>query len=390
MFGTRVMRLVLVSLMLCSGVMAKSLDLSSDKLKDTSIASLPERTLTIGVVENVAPLTTHFGDAYHGLLVDIFMRSYEKSDYSDWKIKFVPYVDRHDAIDDIAVGKLDFLLGDFAFNGLDDVADFSSSFPVYIDEFVVVTKSAPKSLAVIFSIIWDDLLKSVLILSLLLMVIFSVLLYIFESNVHPHMKDAGFIEKSSYSFFMVAACYLRDLVYDPATNSGRILMSIWMVISIFLITVITSIVTTSVITLTHFNESNITSLKQVTNQKIGYIDLEVAFAHAIQVLPSQPVSFAGYPEMVDAVINGEIRFGLGSKLLLTEKLNQFPDLRNKISLSSLAVGYEGFVILYSSKHPERTKVYNNILNSYRERINDGTLFHLCERYVDHPEHCNYY
>ncbi|MAV28244.1 MAG: hypothetical protein CMF43_00345 [Legionellales bacterium] len=390
MFISNITHLLIVSLMLWSGAMAKEIHLSSDKVNDGTIAVLPDQVLTVGVVEDVAPLTTNFGGDYHGLLVDIFMRSHEKSDYSDWKIKFVPYADRHDAIDDIAAGKLDFLLGDFAFNGLDSVTEFSSSFPVYIDEFVVVTKSASKSLAVIFSIIWDDLLKSVLGLSLLLIIIFSVLLYIFESHVHPHMKDASLIEKSSYSFFMVAACYLRDLVYEPATNAGRILMSIWMIISIFLITVITSIVTTSVITLTHFNESNITSLSQITNQKIGYIDLEVAFAHAIEVLPSQPVPFAGYPEMVDAVINGDIQFGLGSKLLLTEKLKRFPELRDKVSLSSLAVGYEGFVILYSSKHPDRSKVYDNILNSYRGRINDGTLFHLCERYVDYPEHCNYY
>ena len=129
----------------------------------------------------------------------------------------------------ISSGKLDFLLGDFAYSGRDSLTDFSISLPVYIDEFVVITKVTPKSLAAIISIIWDDLLKHAIILSFVLMIIFSALLYIFESRVHPNMKDAALFERTSYCFFMVAACYLRDLVYDPVTNAGRILMSIWMI-----------------------------------------------------------------------------------------------------------------------------------------------------------------
>jgi len=71
----------------------------------------------------------------------------------------------------------------------------------FIDENIIITKKKDITFLQILNLIWSDLLKKVLFLSLLISLVVWALLYLFEGSKHEDLKDATLWERLSYTFF---------------------------------------------------------------------------------------------------------------------------------------------------------------------------------------------
>ncbi|MAH61454.1 MAG: hypothetical protein CMF42_04100 [Legionellales bacterium] len=317
-----------------------------------------------------------------GLSVDLTNELLDAEFLDHYQKKYIIYSDHIQAKSDLEKNKIDILLGDFT----SSIKVSQYSIPFFLDEIVILSFSKILSFNEIIKIIWNDLVQDILLFSIFLIILFSILLYYFENKVHPHMKDSSFIERLSYSFFMVTACFLRDLVYDPVTNTGRIIMGIWMIISLFLITIVTSVITSSVITLTHFNDSDLSDYRDLHQQRVGYVVYEPSQFEALKTISAIPIPYNDYQSLQKAIFNHEIYYAAVSKLIVTDLLKHEIIDRNQLSISNLVIGFESMSILISEKFGKKYSL--PLKKSFDEIDANGKIFNLCQQYLDHPQNCN--
>lgn len=343
--------------------------------------TVDSKVLTVGYMEYDSPASYTLSGEPRGIAVDLFKATQEKLRITT---RWVPYHTHEEATTALSNKHIDVLVGAFVHDQHHAQAGITETPVYFIDTDIIIAPKGTLSFADVLNMIWNDLLQNTLLFSLFAGLIFWVLLCVFEGSKHPELKEMGLAEKMSYTFFEIWACFLRDLLYRPVTNIGRVLMSLWMFLSIILITVVTSIMTSTIIVLHTGSQTHITKPQVLYQQNVGYLAGHHSTAEAILLAGgrSQPIDDIG--GVVEAVaINHSIPYGVVSKTMLVDYLLAYPEVKEQLMISSVPIAYEGWVLLAQ----QDLSLYSAMKAALLDVIDDGRIYGICAMYVSHPEHC---
>ncbi len=338
------------------------------------------KTINIGFMDDDYPASYDLDGKRYGITYDLFQNIADKLKLD---ANYINYHSQEDAISDLSSGKLSVLLGGFVHDRSYEEKSIVHSPVFFFDEDIVISPKETLSFTNIIEMIWTDLLKNTIIFSIAISILVWLLLLIFEGRKHNDLKKMKFFEKLSYMFFQVWACFLRDLIYNPATNVGRIIMSFWMFFSILMITVVTSILTSTIIILNTDSVSPIKGSRELHFKDVGYIKGHHSSELAISLVGGHAHSYEYIGGALTDIIKNDIDYAVLSKTTLNDYLFYKSDYKDKIVLSNVTVGYEGWVILYN----KNDKIYYDINREIIHFVEEGNLYPICSKYITHPEHC---
>ena len=302
----------------------------------------------------------------------------------DLTVDYIPYHSHKKALHDLEQQEISVLLGAYTHDPQYQKRGINHSPSFFIDEDVIITTKKEISVSNIIEMIWTDLLKNTLIISLGISLLFWALLYFFEGSKHEHLKHCTRTEKLSYTFFLFCSCFLRDLIYDPVTNAGRILMSLWMIISIMMMTVITSILTSTIILISADNAHTVQHASDLHLKRVGTLKGHHSTSFAVKMAGGKSVDYHELSRLLSGVENGEIPYAVVGKTMILDYLTMHPEY-DSIVVTNTSVGYEHWVILYTTHLNQqlRQKIDKEIIHV----IETGKLYPICAKYILHPEHC---
>ena len=343
----------------------------------------------IGFMSGEAPVSyVTYHDNLTGIGYDLIQDIQSRTDIST---RYHVYHHPDDALSMLNENKINMLIGPFSDDITSQYTNTVTSHPYFIDELVLVIPKHSIYLGSLNAVIWNGLLERTLLFALILASIFTLLLYCFESQVHPHMKKCSIPEKISYCVFTIFACFCRDLLYDPVTSIGRLLVSIWMVISVILITVITSIVTSSIIFLHEHGPDDIKDFVELKQQNVGYIDGDEMAKNLLKELYTRPRSYETPENLLMALVDEELPYAVLPKSQYQYYVQANRYLRNGTTLTKMTLGYKKWVVVLN-KHFAHSLHHNQNFLTVIDTIIDHdvkelTMFKLCKRYIDAPSHC---
>lgn len=345
--------------------------------------SLAQNTLRVGYITHDEPIAYAFNNEPQGIMPDLFSKVLNKMGSNYIKtVKWIPFDDEEEAEKQFINKELDFLLGEYS-NADIDPHMLGVGVPIYDDPIFIIAKKKSLSIFDLFNLIWSDLLKTALIYSVGLIVLFTLIIYYVESTRHPHMRNSTRREGLWFTFFTVTACFLRDLVYEPVTNMARFFYGAWMIISLFLITVITSIVTSTIILSSTDSTIRTLELNHLTHQPIAYITAHHSHEILISNIEGVPKGYHSLDEIVNALDKEEILYAA-----IPESVFDALYHRSKVKIvkSKSPIGYESYKILISSALP---KAFIDQFNDYLvDTMLAVNMYRLCSQYTDKPNHCN--
>ncbi|GEM_PF-2321023 len=345
-------------------------------------------TLKIGVLENDAPASMRlFTEKPSGIgyeLVDNIIRGLPL------KPSYVFYQNRKQAIDAIKANQIQVLVGSYEENPDLDQYNISSTSPYYIDELAITTTKKEISMVEILSLIFNRLFMITLIGSLLIGTLFSIILFFLEKDKHPHFKDCPTYEKVSYSFFTIFSCFFRDLLYDPVTSLGRILFGVWMILSVFVITILGALVTSSVLHLMNHGGHSIHNIEHLRNSSVGMLYGQTRLEKLLKKSGATTVEFLDSTTMFEALRDSQIDHVATARTNLNEHYKLHPEDTTVLVTSTISLGYEAWT-LYMNKHYGNVIFGKPLIESFNHKINtyrkDFQLYAICSHYIPDPAHC---
>jgi hypothetical protein len=342
--------------------------------------TLDSDIINVGFMENDNPTSFMFNQERKGIAVDLFK---EVATNLKLNINYIGYHDHLHALNDLKNNNISVLLGTFSHDPSYEKMGLVSSSVYFIDEDIIVAPQQHVSFNSISEMIWTDLLKQTIYFSFIIGIIVWLLLLAFEGSRHAELKEISFIDKVSYTFFQVWACFLRDLIYNPATNSGRILMSMWMFFSILMITIVTSILTSTIIILTSKSHSIIQSSREMHFKDVGYIQGNHSSSFAITAVGAHAVPYEYSHDLLNDIKNNKLHYAVVGKTMLEDYLFYNPKAEEDLSISNVGTNYEGWILLFNSTN----KIYSRISSEMVKFIQSGSIYSICSKYVSYPEYC---
>ena len=306
------------------------------------------------------------------------------------KIDYIKFDNRKTAIQAIKNNDIQLLVGSFEADK--DLAKYNitNTKPYFIDQINIVSKKYELSIMEILNLVFNKLFLLTLFICFVVGIFFTILLYFVEKDSHPHFKDCSRFEKLSYSFFTIFSCFFRDLLYDPVTTFGRTLFGIWILISVFSVTVLSAIITSSVLYLMDKGTETLYNTSDLKTTQIGVIFGQKRLEDMIKKAGGKPVIYDTMSLAFDALIDNKINYFAAGKTNLSKFLDRNYEIKEQISVSKVSLGYETWVILSNQYYGQiiMDETLVNILDKslYKYR-NDFTMFNICSRYIDHPELC---
>ena len=370
-------KIIIIVFVFANLVYAENIIDKSDNIKDQYQQI---KTINVGFMYADAPVTYNLDGKRYGIAYDLFQNIADKLKLN---VNYINYDSHKDAISDLSSGKLSVLLGGFVHDASYEEKNIIHSPVFFVDEDIIVGPKETLSFASVLAMMWTDLLKNTILFSVAVSVFVWLLLLIFEGRKHDDVKKMKFFEKLSYMFFQVWACFLRDLIYNPATNAGRIIMSAWMFFSILMITVVTSILTSTIIILNTDSVSPIKSSRELHFKDVGYLSGHHSSHFAISLLGGHAKEYDGYDEFLTGVAKKDVDHGVLGKTDLYDYLSKHSNFKDLIVVTNLAVSYEGWVLLYN----KNDKIYSDINRELVHFVEAGNLYPICSKYISHPEHC---
>ena len=342
----------------------------------------------VGVLTDDAPTSfvTSSGEL-SGIGIELFNRIYADLPVSR---KWVHYSDRRKALEDIKNNKIQLLIGSFEEDNSVHEHNITQTLPFFIDPIVIVSTKVELSLSEIMSLVFNRLFITILLGSLLLGILITLILFFLEKDSHPHMKNEKNPEKLSYCFFTVFSCFFRDLLYDPVTSLGRFLLGSWILFSVFVISVLSAIITSSILYLMDAGSEIIFHANDLREKKVGMLYGSNRLQKIMRQSDARINLYSNTNDMMQALANNEIAFAALGKTVLEKYIETRFDFKKKIQISSLALGYEAWVMFVNDDYgqiifdaPLSSKI-NYTINDYRNNL---TMHQICSHYVKTPEQC---
>lgn len=339
--------------------------------------------IRIGYITHDQPISYELNQKADGIMPDLIRKVLFKIDPNYEKtVSWVPFKDELVAEEQFKNNQLDFLLGEYS-NADINSREIGVGIPIYDDPIYLVAKKKQLSMVGLFHLIWNDLLTKALLYSLGLIILFTVIIYFLESKKHPQMKDSSRREAFSFTFFTITACFLRDLVYEPVTNAARFFYGAWMIISLFLITVITSVVTSTIILSTTDKTLRSLELSQIKNQEVGYVSAHHSHEILIDNIDAKAHGYHSINEIISNIISENIYYAAIPESVLHSHNHEYDDM---LVVSEMPIGYESYKILISPKF--KTEYINQFNSVLVDVMLEENMYRLCSKYTDMANHCN--
>lgn len=359
----------------------------------TNEVQMDKPHIHVGILVDDYPLVYKFDENYTGYGIAWF--NYFKSQILEtYNINFEyslePYQSHEIALEDLNNNKIQILLGSFSKGDVYGFDNIKASSNYFIDELRIITSKSEITFGKIFKLIWTPLFKDILLSTLIGIFIFAILIIIFEGSQHPNMKKRPIKSKWSYSFFVLFTCYLRDITYDPATNAGRIIFTLWMIFSLVMMAIITAMITSAVLRVSHFNQFAIQSVETLYNQPVGFIENNSSEYNAIRSIGGRPIPYTTIYELVEAVNNNQINFAvMGKSTWQNFDKFHYGEFKNTIMSTSI-IGYESFVIPFNKKiNLDKKHPFNQLINDHLYLSSeDHKRFNICKQFFINPYQCN--
>ena len=83
------------------------------------------------------------------------------------------------------------------------------------------------------------------------------------------------------------------------------------------------------------------------------------------------------------ISNKNIDYGVVSKTMLSDYFLYKPYYKKDIIISTVAVGYEGWVLLYNKDFSAVDKINAELVHL----VERGEFYGICAKHISHPEHC---
>jgi hypothetical protein len=343
-------------------------------------AELPTR-LSVGYLDYLPPVAYSTDDVPQGLAVDIFR---EASASMLVPIQWVPFQDHQSAIEALSKQQVDVLVGDFVHSRLYAPLGIAESMPFFVDEIAVASPRPQLSIENMIELAWTDLLQTTLYFSGVMAVICWLLMLAAEGRRNPKFVDKSWLERASILFFEVAACFLRDLLYAPVTNVGRILFSLWMFFSVVMVTIILSIITSTIVIISTDSDKVISSAYDLHLHHVGFLEGHEASRKAITMAGGLAKEYHLFDTLFAAFDQqGGIEHAAVGKTALDCYRQDHPEVLEHVSTSSIAIGYESWVFLYRANLDGAQKL-EDAIGVFLEH---GKQFAICQQYMRHPENC---
>ncbi len=344
--------------------------------------------VNVGILTDDAPSSsiTISGEP-EGIGVDLF-----KDIVADLPIKIQPifFHDRRLAIEAIKSNSIQVLIGSFDEDPSLTHYNVDSSTPYLINELTITSMKKSISLFEILALVFNPLFITVLSSSMALGLLFTLLLYLLEKDKHPHFKRCSNAEKISYCFFTVFSCFFRDLLYDPVTSLGRLLFSVWMVVSVFTITILSALITSSVLFLMNMGSQTLYNVGDLRNASVGHL---YGYPRLEGLLKKSGADTEQYPDLTSlfsALRNGDIEYIALGRTSLDKYYEQHRKHESLMTTSNIYLGYETWSV-YVNKTYGSIVFDKPLLTTMNERINQYRnnfhLFEICSHYIDTPEQC---
>jgi len=345
------------------------------------IAPDNKEIISAGYISGDAPASYNIDGKRSGISVELFDSI---SKQMGLKVNYHAYYSHSKALQDLSENKINILIGAFVHDTKYKNMDIVHSPAFFIDENIIISPVSDLSFSAVYEMIWTPLLQKTILFSFLASIIFWFLLFLFEGSRHPDLKKKNFFEKLTYTFFQIWACFLRDLLYDPVTNAGRILMSLWMFFSIIMITIVTSIMTSTIILLNGGHNSLVGSVNDLHYQNVGFLEGHHSSEYSIAVVGghTKPYEYIG-DLLADLSARKSIDYGVVSKTMLDDYLLYKPSYKENIVISTVATGYEGWVFLYNKNFSGISGINNELVHL----VESGEFYGICAKHISHPEHC---
>ncbi|MAJ82036.1 MAG: hypothetical protein CMF41_03880 [Legionellales bacterium] len=306
------------------------------------------------------------------------------------KTSFIHFNDRQQALKSIESNDIQLLVGSFEESLELEPFNIVSSLPYFIDPIVIVSLKKHISMKEVLSLVFNRLFVIVFVGSLVLGLLFTIILFFLEKDKHPHFEGCSTKEKFSYSTYAIFTCFFRDLLYDPVTTLGRVLLTIWMVFSVFAITILAALVTSSVLHLMKHGGQSIYSINDLNNSKVGILLGKPRLNQVLVKSGSTPVLYVNLETLFQALTEKKIDHVAVGKSNYEEYLSLNSSTSSQFVESNVALGFDAWTLYVNKYYGSITlkepliNIINAAINQYR---NDFKLYRICSDYTSHPEYC---
>ena len=344
--------------------------------------------VSVGILTDDAPASsiTLSGEP-DGIAVHLF-----KDIVGDMPIKIQPvfFHDRRLAIEAIKSNTIQVLIGSFDEDPSLADDNIAATIPYLINELTITSLKKSISLFEISTLVFNSLFITVFLFSMSLGLLFTLMLYLLEKDKHPHFKHCSNTEKISYCFFTVFSCFFRDLLYDPVTSMGRLLFSVWMVVSVFTITILSALITSSVLFLMNTGSQTLYSVGDLRNHSVGHLFGYPRLETLLKKSGASTEKYSDITSLFAALRNGDVEYIALGRTSLDKYYQLHQKHESLMTTSDILLGYETWSLYVNKSYgsivfekPLRDTI-NKKISDYR---NDFHLFELCSLYIDTPEQC---
>lgn len=336
----------------------------SNSLIATSGAEKEQKILNIGVRSNSMPISGHVDGNFRGFSVSLWKKVVDDLGYS---YKYSLINDDFLGLELVRLGVLDAIIGPYDINPVGfDLLDYST--PILINSVNMVVLNHPVSFSSIMNEVTTPLLKNTLLWTFLLFFIFTLFLWLMERKHHSLLKKTTLYNSVGNCLWVLVCAFVRDLVYTPATSSGRWLMSLWLMCSVVFMTILASSVTATIISIKTSKYSEFSSKADIEGLPVGAIENRsgqyVAEKYGARVMLSE-----SFDELFEWLQEGKVKSIIGDKSILQYYIKSHPNL--PVHMSSINFETELYAFVFRHGSLLTKEIDHVLLNMQADKSNEG-------------------
>jgi len=330
------------------------------------VATAAQRTIKVGVIERPPFLVKKEDGTYSGLAFDIWNRVAESQ---NWTSKYVTL--SSDLADDFAAlkaGKVDVLVGGIPVNtqGLSAV-DFSR--PIFINRVGLVYHKTGRSFWKILGFLLMDR-GNYFILGLVgLFLVFCHLLWLSESGEDYRKNIGQYIWQGYLSIGMRGG--------NPRTVTGKVLMGIWLLISIFVLSIIIASFT-SALTISLSSKGRVLNVSDFRYKRAAYVMGSID-SDSLKQYDLTPMPVGNFSESVEALSQKRANVIVAS--LPTAEAYFLDNTEGDLEISSDILNYVEYAFAF-----RRGSSLEKKFNLAHEKLKQSEqLVAICRKYVSEQD-----
>lgn len=354
---------------------------SHERTSSNPTTNSTRHALRVGVIINQAPFSyINKKGEYKGVSVKIWQEIAKKLKLS---YKFIPIKSSFDAaVNAVKDEKLDALVGPVSVTHKRiQLVDFSR--PYFLDKIGAAVTKKSHSFLYIISTIFGQALFFMLAAFFILLIIFGFILWLIEHKKHDAISNRA-IKGLGDTVWITITSFLRDLIFEPATTRGRIIIVIWLFISVFFMSVITAVITSSLTVALTAKTSAYKNISDLVNKEFA-VEKESATVSIAARTGALLVDTDSLLAGLKLVQEGKIQGVIGNYYLLQYQIksNQF----SKIKMSSIFITNDEYAFVF----PKGGNLVEKVDAALTHLQENGNAAQACINFIDkeHAHSCEF-